>query len=124
MIEQMPESWSEEAERKAPEQAVRYKELQQKLVELNEKRKAAREKVENYKALKQMVDLLAADAGVQDNLVTKNGEVEVELEKMRRLMVRVERGIGGLEERQDDDGMIIDGEEADAKVLSLLAQRA
>lgn len=120
----MPESWSEEAERKAPEQAVRYKELQQKLVELNEKRKAAREKVENYKALKQMVDLLAADAGVQDNLVTKNGEVEVELEKMRRLMVRVERGIGGLEERQDDDGMIIDGEEADAKVLSLLAQRA
>jgi predicted nucleic acid-binding Zn-ribbon protein len=123
VIEQMPEDWSEEGERKAPEQAGRYKELQQKLVELNERRKAAREKVENYKALKQMVDLLGEDGGVQDNLVTKNGEVEVELEKMRRLMVRVERGIGGLEERQEDD-MVIDGEEGHTNILNLLGQRA
>ncbi|KUJ18319.1 uncharacterized protein LY89DRAFT_706831 [Mollisia scopiformis] len=120
VIEQMPEQWSEEAETKAPEQAAKYKELQQKLVELNERRKAARQKVENYKALKQLVDLLGEDAGVQDNIVTKNGEVEIELEKMRRLMVRVERGIGGLDERQEGDEMVIDGEEGRDKILNLL----
>ncbi|KAE8441581.1 hypothetical protein EG329_004666 [Mollisiaceae sp. DMI_Dod_QoI] len=76
VIEQLPEEWSEEAEKKAPEQGRRYKELQQKLIELNERRKAAREKMENYKALKQLIDLLGEDAGVQDNLVMKNGEVE------------------------------------------------
>ncbi len=117
----MPEEWSEEAEKKAPEQGRRYKELQQKLIELNERRKAAREKMENYKALKQLIDLLGEDAGVQDNLVIKNGEVEVELEKMRRLMVRVERGIGGLEETQDN--MDIDVEEGESKILALLAQK-
>ncbi|CZR53019.1 uncharacterized protein PAC_02897 [Phialocephala subalpina] len=124
VIEQLPEEWSEEAESKAPEQARRYKELQQKLAELNERRKVAREKVENYKALKKLVDLLGGDAGVQDNLVTKNGEVEVELEKMRRLMVRVERGIGGLEERQDGEDMDVDADGEQVKILKLLAQRA
>lgn len=119
----MPEQWNEEVESKAPEQAAKYKELQQKLVELNERRKGAREKVENYKALKQLVDLLGEDAGVQDNLVTKNGEVEIELEKMRRLLVRVERGIGGLEEKQDSDDMVSGGEEGQSIILSLLPQR-
>lgn len=96
--------------------------MQQKLVDLNERRKAAKEKVERYKALRELVDMFGEDAGVQDNLVTKNGEVEVELEKMRRLMVRVERGIGGLEETEEDD-MEIDADEGESKLLGLLGQR-
>jgi predicted transcriptional regulator len=120
----LPEEWSEEAQTKTPEQAQKYKELQQRLAELMERRKQAREKVEGYKAFKGVLDLLAGEgAGVQQNLVTKNGEVEEELEKMRRLMLRVERGMNGLEEKGagDGDGMDVDEEGfEEGKFLRLL----
>jgi hypothetical protein len=120
----LPEEWSEEAESKAPEQAQKYKDLQQRLAELNERRKQARERVEGYKAFKEVLDLLAGEeAGLQENLVTKNGEVEEELEKMRRLMLRVERGMNGLEDKDADEGneMDLDGEGLkEGKILRLL----
>lgn len=81
-------------------EAAHYASLQSRLVELNARREAAREKLESHKRLKALVDLFAAEAGVQENLVGRNGEVEMELERMRRLMVRVERGLGKLGERE------------------------
>jgi predicted transcriptional regulator len=124
IIEQLPEEWSEEAEAKAPEQAQKYTELQQKLSELNEKRKQARRRVERYKAFKGVLDLLAGEeAGLQENLVTRNGEVEEELEKMRRLMLRVERGMNGLEEKGAGEGDEMDLDEKgfeEGKILRLL----
>lgn len=124
IIEQLPEQWSEAAEAKAPEQAKKYMELQQKLAELNERRELAREKAEGYKTFKAVLDLLAGeDAGLQDNLVTKNGEVEEELERMRRLMLRVERGISGLEEKDvhEEDDMDLDEEKlGEREILRLL----
>jgi hypothetical protein len=124
IIEQLPEEWSEEAEAKAPEQAQKYKDLQQRLAELNERKKQARERVEGYKAFKGVLDLLAGEeAGLQENLVTKNGEVEEELEKMRRLMLRVERGMNGLEDKGVDEGdeMDLDREGLEeGKILRLL----
>lgn len=50
-----------------------------------------------------MVDDFGEGGRVQDNLVTKNGEVEKELEKMRMLMLRVERGMEGLDRSRDRD---------------------
>lgn len=92
--------------------------------ELNEKRKRARQKVEGYKAFKGVLDLLAGEeAGLQENLVTRNGEVEEELEKMRRLMLRVERGMNGLEEKGAGEGDEMDVDEEgfeDGKILRLL----
>lgn len=92
--------------------------------ELNERRRQARERVEGYKAFKGVLDLLAGEeAGLQENLVTKNGEVEEELGRMRRLMLRVERGINGLEEKETGEGddMDVDGEDIEEqKVLRLL----
>ncbi|KAN0113073.1 Kinetochore Sim4 complex subunit Fta4 [Hyaloscypha variabilis] len=123
IIEELPEEWSEEAAAKAPEQAQKYKELQQKLAGLNERRKQARERVEGYKAFKETLDLLAGEAaGLQDNLVTKNGKVEEELEKMRRLMLRVERGINVLDEKNaDEDDMDVDDDGLqEEKILRLL----
>lgn len=123
IIEQLPEEWSEEASAKAPEQAAKYTDLQQRLVALNERRQKASKKVEGYKRMKDLVGLLGEDAGVQENLVTRNGEVEVELEKMRRLMLRVERGVVALDERSPEDEMDIDveGEGGEkAKLLALL----
>lgn len=124
IIEQLPEQWSEEAESEAPEQAQRYRALQARLVELNEKRKAAREKLEQYRAAKELlVPFEGEDAGLQENLVTKNGEIESELERMRMLMLRVERGLHGLEQvrNPEEDEMDIDVEEdGHERLLGLL----
>lgn len=88
----------------------------------NEKRKTLREKVESYRGFKESLDLFGEDAGVQSNLVTKNGDIEEELERTRRLMLRVERGLAGLEERNNDgEEMDIDMEGEDQrKLLALL----
>ncbi len=91
---------------------------------MNQRRKQARERVEKYKAFKETLDLFAGEqAGLQENLVTKNGEVEEELEKMRRLMLRVERGINGLAEKYSGEGDEMDVDEEgfeEAKILMLL----
>ncbi|KAH6704232.1 kinetochore Sim4 complex subunit Fta4 [Leptodontidium sp. MPI-SDFR-AT-0119] len=123
VIEQLPEEWSENASTTAPEQAAKFTQLSQKLTALNEQRRIAKGRVERYKQFKEMVGLLGEDADVQDNLVTRNGEVEVELEKMRRLMLRVERGFGALEVKGQGEEMDIDVEGEDdeeGKVLALL----
>jgi hypothetical protein len=119
----LPEEWSEEAEEKAPDDAARYKELQARLVELNERRKAASERLEQYRAVNKLLEPFnGEDAGLQDNLVTRNGEVEKELERMRMLMLRVERGVMGLNEKGDKDEMDIDADEdKDRNILNLLA---
>lgn len=122
IIESLPEDWSEEAEEKAPDDAARYKELQQKLVELNEKRTVARNRLEQYKTASKLLEPLnGEDSGLQDNLITKNGQVEKELERMRMLMLRVERGMTGLGEKGDTDEMDIDvSEDKERNGLHLL----
>lgn len=123
VIEQLPEEWSENASTTAPEQAAKFTELSRKLTELSEQRRIAKERVVRYKHFKEMLALLGEDAGVQDNLVMRNGEVEVELEKMRRLMLRVERGVGALEGKGQEEEMDVDVEfegEEEGKVLALL----
>lgn len=122
IISQLPEEWSADAATRAPENAAKYAQLQGRLQELTEKRRVAREKVEAYR---HTVDLLRPfDAGyVQENLVAKNGEVEKELERMRMLMLRVERGIAGLERRdgEEDEEMEVDWEpEGEAKIEAIL----
>jgi hypothetical protein len=122
IIEQLPESWSQEAESKAPEKAARYQELQTRLKELNERRKEKREMVERYRALKVLLGPFGEGGGVQGNLVTRKGEVEAELERMKLLMVRVQRGVQGLEKGEEEEGeMDIDIDADDQrKVLALL----
>jgi hypothetical protein len=123
VIESLPEEWSEEAEEKAPEDAARYKELQQRLVELNDRRKAARDRFEQYKMASKLLEpFRGEDAELQHNLVTKNGEVEKELERMRMLMLRVERGMMGLGEEARKDEMDTDiDEDREKNTLNLLA---
>jgi hypothetical protein len=122
-IMDLPPEWPSEGP--ASEEKERFKELQQRLVELNEKRAEARKRLENHKRLKELVDMFGEDAGVQENLVGRNGEVEMELEKMRRLMARVERGVEGLEQVDGQEWgggeMDWDGErEEENKVLAIL----
>jgi Skp family chaperone for outer membrane proteins len=120
-IEKLPEEWSEEAETKAPKQAAKYKELQRKLVELNDRRKAAKERLEQTRAAKKLLEPFEdANLHVQENLVTKNSEMEKELERMRMLMLRVERGITAIEGTSDTDDMEIDFAENDKEKLAAI----
>ena len=107
--------------------AARYTEAQSKLKELSERRRAARERVEGYRKMKALLEPFGEEGAVQENLVTKNGEVEMELERMRMLMLRVERGINGLERNEDEvmgddeEDLGLDWEEeGERKILGIL----
>lgn len=95
-------------------------------MELNEKRAQAKKRLENHRRIKGLVDMFTEDAGVQENLVGRNSEVELELEKMRRLMARVERGIVGIEgsggggDEMDVDVDVDLETEEERKVLAIL----
>lgn len=121
VIEELPETWSEEAEARAPEKAARYTELQARLKELNERRKEKKEMVERYKALKDLLVPFGEGGDVQGNLVTKKGEVETEMERMKLLMVRVQRAVQGLAEKEGEEDMDIDVEgDEEEKLLAVL----
>ena len=126
IIDQLPSEWDEEAEARVPVEAARFKELQSRLVELNQKRVAARERLENSERLRGLLDLFGGEAGLQDNLVVRNGEVEEELERMRRLMLRFERAREGADHGdregrggEDDGDVDMEGVE-ESKIMSLL----
>ncbi|KAG9243895.1 kinetochore Sim4 complex subunit Fta4 [Calycina marina] len=123
IITQLPPEWSEEAFITAPSNAAKYEELQQRLAAANKKRRAAKEKLEQYRRMKDMVSLFEG-GDVQQNLVVKNGEVEKELERMRMLMLRVERGLSGLGEREgreEMEGIFGDDDEEEEKIRRLFA---
>lgn len=70
----------------------RYADAVQQLTELNDQRKQLREQVARLKRLQSIVEPLQTDengAGIQENLLTRNGPVEKELERMRILLARV-----------------------------------
>ncbi|KAI0007418.1 kinetochore Sim4 complex subunit Fta4 [Xylariaceae sp. FL0662B] len=95
-----------------PLESRRYAELASSLTALSARRRDARERLER---LRRMGDLLAPFTTphntVQPNLVTRNGEVEAELERMRVLLVRVAGRVAQLPDAEgggngggDDDG--------------------
>jgi molybdopterin converting factor small subunit len=83
--------------------------LTQYLKVASDRRKELREKIERYKALKDgLAPLQDAQQNVQQNLCTRDSEVEKELEKMRMLMARVRGRLSGLEERPANDDEDVD----------------
>lgn len=118
VIAQIPEVWESV---RAPEAARRFEELQGRLKELDGRRREARGKVEGYRKMRELLGPFGEEeGGLQENLVTKNGEVERELERMRMLMLRVERGVGGLEERAEEEEMDIDWESEGRKKVDAI----
>ncbi|KAI1116316.1 kinetochore Sim4 complex subunit Fta4 [Nemania sp. NC0429] len=108
-IAALPPTWDVHRPREAtdhPPEARRYAELAASLTSLSTRRQEVRQRVER---LRRMAALLAPfeandnDEGearprmpVQENLVTRNGEVERELERMRLLLARVRGRIAHL----------------------------
>ncbi|XXH03296.1 beta-glucosidase [Hypoxylon texense] len=126
VISALPGTWDLHSPSQAeshPPEAQRYADLASSLVSLSARRKETRGRLDR---LRRMRDLLrpfassdtngADDSGggggggaglqkVQPNLVTRDGEVERELERMRVLLVRVAARVGQLPDpERDSDG--------------------
>ncbi|KAI9759799.1 MAG: hypothetical protein M4579_002098 [Chaenotheca gracillima] len=108
-ITALPDEWMTEDEEETGDQSERerYIQLQDRLKALNAQRNTARQRLATYRDLEtRLQPLQNPRQNVQPNLVTKNGELGKELERMRILMARVAGRIEGLkgEEEQGDAG--------------------
>ncbi|PHH72897.1 hypothetical protein CDD80_4183 [Ophiocordyceps camponoti-rufipedis] len=109
-IDSLPPTWPDEKQvRKHPIEAERYAQGVARLVELKEQRRELRERIEKLRRLQEIMAPLETQdggVGVQENLVTRNGPVEVELERMRLLLARVAGRVGELPARGRGDGSV------------------
>jgi hypothetical protein len=72
------------------EEATGYKELRDRLLELSQERDALKKRVAQYQQLQKLLDPLQDSvANIQPNLVTRDGELSQELDRMRVLLARV-----------------------------------
>lgn len=141
VISSLPPAWESEREAAAyPLEAERYAELAGRLRGLAARRDEARARVERLRRMRALlapfgISAEGADegfslgpmAGVQENLVTRDGEVEKELQRMRMLLVRVGDKVAKLKEREagrddddndlfgDGDAMIVDDVEVEER---------
>ncbi|MCJ1410259.1 hypothetical protein MMC19_004344 [Ptychographa xylographoides] len=98
----VPEQWEDEADQDEGglerfAENTRYKQLQARLVVLAEKRAERTKKLEQMKHLRRLLGPFAhAPENVQPNLVTRDGELGTELEKMKILVARLAEKMGGL----------------------------
>lgn len=100
MIDTLPTTWFFDKDtRDAPLDAKRYTELVEQAVDLNGQRRAIKERVGRLRKIEAVIEPLRtpdSGEGIQENLVTRNGGVEKELEKMRFLLARVSGRVGQL----------------------------
>lgn len=146
VISSLPPAWEPEREAAAyPLEAERYAELAGRLRGLAARRDEARARVERLRRMRALLapfsggsntaeedsSTLGQSGGVQENLVTRGGEVEKELERMRVLLARVGDKVARLKGREagldddddlfgDGDAMIVDDVEDERKLDVLL----
>ncbi|KAK3327774.1 kinetochore complex Fta4 of Sim4 subunit, or CENP-50-domain-containing protein [Cercophora scortea] len=128
VIATLPPTWgtdSAEHEREAnayPLEAGRYSDLVGQLQGLAAQKEEAAARVARLRRMQALLRPFTAvaesngpgDAGIQENLVTRNGEVETELQRMRMLLARVSGRVSQLQEREDYSRI---GEEAGTPVV-------
>ncbi|KAF4976825.1 hypothetical protein FZEAL_6566 [Fusarium zealandicum] len=101
-IQALPPAWhSGKDVTEYPMEAKRYADAVRQLSELNERRQQLKDQVARLNQLKSVVEPLQTTdngAGIQENLLTRNGPVEKELERMRFLLARVSGRVNALPE--------------------------
>ncbi len=118
----MPEVWDEPVEaQRLPQEAGRYILVAQQLQNLNQRRAELKARIAKYKEHKKMLELLDdPKENVQENLCTKDGDVEAELQRMRMLLARVQGRLETQDEGQShDDGMELDAVDGEKRVKAL-----
>lgn len=98
----LPDNWPEEEEEEGDEdRRAAYVEAVERLKGLDAQRRELRERVRGYRALKEILTPLdGVGENVQPNLVTRDGELEKELERMRLLVARVRGRVETFPERK------------------------
>lgn len=101
-----------------PMEARRYAEQVERLRSLSKQRQQIKVRLERLQRMKALLDPFRSDdagTGVQENLVTRDGEVEREMEKMRVLLARVGGRVSLLPEPtesgslfREDDSLIVE----------------
>lgn len=105
----------------------RYGELQRRLTELQVQREAARNKILRYKHLQTLlIPFKNPQVSVQPNLVTKDGELGRELDRMRILIARVTGKVEGLPRRARQQNSVegpLDAPTEEEKLAGILGMR-
>lgn len=85
------------------EDAERYAVLREKLVQASRRRDQQRKRLEGHRRLKELLEPLEdAQENVQPNLVTRDGELGKELDRMRVLLARLTGKVGEVQARNKD----------------------
>ncbi|KAK0638783.1 kinetochore Sim4 complex subunit Fta4 [Cercophora newfieldiana] len=130
-ISSLPPTWESISASQAeanPLEARRYAELVTQLQELSSQRGDAAARVERLKRMKALLEPFEDVAAVQENLVTRNGEVESELQRTRMLLARVGGRIGqlkgkGVDGNGDGDEEMVDVEGDERRKVGELLER-
>ncbi|KAI4126824.1 MAG: hypothetical protein LQ347_004824 [Umbilicaria vellea] len=103
VISTLPDEWPQDGEEDESglekfADSNRYKQLQARLSALNEQRQAQQKKLAQYKHLQSLLEPFRnPQENIQPNLVTKDGELSKELDRMKLLMARMGEKVKGLE---------------------------
>ena len=74
---------------------IRYRELRARLVELSQRREQQRQRLAQYTHVETLIEPFRdAQNNIQPNLLTRDGELLQELDKMRMLVARVTSRVG------------------------------
>jgi len=134
IIASLPPAWEGVSSQQAeshPAEAQRYAELVSRLQELSSQREDAAARVSRLERMKALLEPFDDAAAVQENLVTRNGEVETELQRMRMLLARVGGRVSQLREREggkagkarEGDEMVVDVEADEQRKIGQLLER-
>ena len=104
VIAALPPSWDHGGHaRRYPAQSGRYAELAASLSALSARRAAVRHTVDRLRRMEALLRPFCEARHVQENLVTRGGDIEKELERMRKLLARVGGRVAGLPDRRGAD---------------------
>jgi len=92
-IEKLPTDW--QSGDVQPDENQRYRELRARLVELSQRREQQRQRLTQYTHVETLIEPFRdAQNNIQPNLLTRDGELLQELDKMRMLVARVTSRVG------------------------------
>ncbi|KAL9121059.1 MAG: hypothetical protein Q9187_002387 [Circinaria calcarea] len=125
VIASLPDEWpqdisQEDSQLEAFAESARYKKLHARLTALAEKRQAQERKSAQYKQFQHLLEPFKDPlVNIQPNLVTEDGELQRELEKMKVLMARVSEKVSGLPDPRRVEGEEVEMSE-EAKLEAIL----
>lgn len=108
VIRELPETWEGVGEEEGM-----YEELVERLRELSAERAERKKRVERLRGMRRCLEVFDGVEVVQENLVTREGEVETELSRMRVLLARVGGRVAMLGEDRGEGSGDRRGEEMD-----------